>query len=248
MLWHKAWLETRARFFTCLATLTIFSAVFVHHALAVTNSSDSGYSRGVMRPGLQADFYRLLFVTQQFVVIMWILAVVLLGMGGIVREKASGNAPLTLSFPVSRARLLGVRIGLGTLEAIVLGVVPWLTVLSISLFAGMPILLTQVGLYVLLLVAGGLVYFATAILVSSLIEGEYTAPAVAFGLVLLSAIILDAWFRPFNLWRLVTGDFYIDRKTYLLAARIPWFGILCSLSAASAMLLLSLKVIQRREF
>lgn len=248
MLWHKAWLETRARFLTSLATLTIFCAVFVHHALAVTNSSNSGYPRGVMPPGLPVDFYRLLFVTQQFVVIMWVLAVVLLGMGGIVREKANGSASMTLSLPVSRARLLGVRVALGALEAIAMGVVPWITISFISFLMGMPVAITQVAFYLLLLLAGGLVYFAMAVLVSSLIEGEYTAPAVAFGLVLLSAIILDAWFRPFNVWRLVTGDFYIDRKTYLLATHIPWFAILTSLSVASAMLLSSLKLIQTREF
>lgn len=248
MLWHKAWLETRARFLTCLATLTIFSAVFVHHALAITNSSNSGPSHGVVSVGLNADFNRLLFVTQQFVVIIWILAVVLLGMGGIVSEKANGSASLTLSLPVSRARLLGVRVALGALEAIALGAVPWVTVFFISLLGGMPVAITQVALYVLLLLGGGLVYFAMAILASSLIEGEYTAPAIAFGLVLLSAIILDAWFRPFNLWRLVTGDFYIDRKTFLLATHIPWLALLSSLSIASAMLLASLKVIQRREF
>ena len=236
MLWHKAWLETRARFLTCLATLTIFSAVFVGHA------------QGLIRPEWHADFNRLLFVTQQFVVIMWILAAVLLGMGGLVREKAIGSVSLTLSLPVSRARLLGVRVALGALEAIALGVVPWVTVFITSLLGGMPVAITQVALYVLLLLGGGLVYFAMAIFVSSLIEGEYTAPAVAFGLVLLSAIILDAWFRPFNLWRLVTGDFYIDRKTFLLETHIPWLALLSSLSIASAMLLASLKVIQRREF
>ena len=236
MLWHKAWLETRARFLTCLATLTIFSAVFVGHA------------QGLIRPEWHADFNRLLFVTQQFVVIMWILAAVLLGMGGLVREKAIGSASLTLSLPVSRARLLGVRVALGALEAIALGVVPWVTVFITSLLGGMPVAITQVALYVLLLLGGGLVYFAMAIFVSSLIEGEYTAPAVAFGLVLLSAIILDAWFRPFNLWCLVTGDFYINRKTFLLETHIPWLALLSSLSIASAMLLASLKVIQRREF
>ena len=98
MLWYKAWLETRSRFLTCLATLTIFCTVFVHHA------------QGLLRSEWSADFSRLLFVTQQFVVIIWVLAVVLLGMGGIVREKASGTSLITLSLPVSRARLLGVRV------------------------------------------------------------------------------------------------------------------------------------------
>ncbi len=35
MLWYKAWLETRSRFLTSLATLTMFSSIFVHHALYI---------------------------------------------------------------------------------------------------------------------------------------------------------------------------------------------------------------------
>jgi ABC-2 type transport system permease protein len=236
VLWYKAWLETRSRFLTCLATLTLFSAIFVHHA------------QGLLRPEWKSDFNRLLFVNQQFLVIMWILAAVLLGMGGIVREKAVGTSSLTLALPVSRAHLLGVRIGMGVLEATVLGAVPWVAVFFVSFLARKPILITQVASYVLLLLGGGLVYFAMSILVSSLVIGEYTAPALAFGVVLLAAMVSDAWFRPFNLWRLVTGDFSIDRSTYLLSEHLPWLGILASLSVAALMLLASTLVVQRREF
>ena len=236
MLWYKAWLETRPRFLTSLATLTLFSGIFVHHTQAI------------VRPEWKSDFNRLLFVNQQFVVIMWILAVVLLGMGGIVREKAIGTSSLTLALPVSRAHLLGVRVGVGVLEAIVLGVLPWVVVFFVSSVGNKPILITQVVSYVLLLVGGGLVYFAMAILISSLVAGEYTAPAFAFGIVLLAAMLFDAWLRQFNLWRLVTGDLSIDRSTYLLSEHLPWLGILASLSAAAVMLLASTVVVQRREF
>jgi len=116
-------------------TLTIFCAVFIGHA------------QGLIRPEWKADYSRLLFVTQQFVVIMWILAVILLGMGGIVREKAIGTASLTLSLPVSRARILGVRVGMGVLQAIALGGVPWATIFLISSVARMPILISQVAFY-----------------------------------------------------------------------------------------------------
>jgi ABC-2 type transport system permease protein len=239
VLWYKAWLETRSRFLICLATVTLFSGIFVHHA--------QGLVRPV-RPELKADFNRLLFVNQQFLVIMWVLAVVLLGMGGIVREKAVGTSSLTLALPVTRRRLLGVRVGMGVLEATVLGVVPWVAVFLVSSFARKPILITQVASYVLLLVGGGLVYFALAVLISSLVSGEYTAPALAFGIVLLAAMLFDAWLRQFNLWRLVTGDFSIDRSTYLLSGHLPWLGILSSLSIAALMLLASNFVVQRREF
>jgi ABC-2 type transport system permease protein len=236
VLWYKAWLETRSRFLTCLATLTIFCTVFVYHA------------QGLLRPEWSADFNRLLFVTQQFVVIIWVLAVVLLGMGGIVREKANGTSLLTLSLPVSRVRLLGARIGMGFLEAVALAVVPWAAIYVVSSFARMPILLSQVGFYILLLLGGGTAYFAMAVLVSSVIEGEYTAPALAFGVVLLTAIVFDAWLRPFNLWRVVTGDFYLDRRSYLLIGHFPWRSIAASVSAATLMFLASARVIQRRDF
>jgi hypothetical protein len=101
---------------------------------------------------------------------------------------------------------------------------------------------------VFLLVGGGLVYFAMAILVSSLIAGEYTAPAFSFGVVLLGAILFDSWLRQFNVWRLVTGDFSIDRSTYLLSTHLPWMGIFASLFAAVLMLVASMIVLQRREF
>jgi hypothetical protein len=133
-------------------------------------------------------------------------------------------------------------------EHLVLGVLPWIAVFFVSSMANKPILVGQVASYVLLLVGGGLVYFAMAILVSSSVAGEYTAPALAFGVVLLSAIIFDAWLRPFNVWRLATGDFSIDRSTYLLSEHLPWFGILASLSVGVLFLVVSAIVVQRREF
>jgi len=179
---------------------------------------------------------------------VWILAVVLLGMGGLVREKALGTSSLTLTLPVSRARLMRVRIATGVFQAIVLGVVPWVTVFVISLHARMPISTTQVGSYILLLVGGGLVYFAMALLISSLVSGEYTAPALAFGVVLLAAMLFDNWLRRFNVWRLVTADFSVDRSTFLVSNHLPWLGIFASLSAAALMLLGALVAVQKREF
>jgi ABC-type transport system involved in multi-copper enzyme maturation permease subunit len=239
VLWYKAWLETRARFLTCLTVLTVFCAFFIHHAQGFLHPG---------HPGSKTDFNRLLYIAQVYVVFVWILSVVLLGMGGLIREKSTGTSLLTLSLPVSRAHLLWARIAVGVLEAVSLAVVPWATIFLVSSAGGMPVQLRQVGFYVLLLVGGGLVYFAMAVLVSSLVEGEYTAPAVAFGLVFLSAILFDAWLRRFNLWRLVTGDFYLDRSTYLLAGRFPWTGIIASLCVAAALLFASINILEKREF
>jgi ABC-2 type transport system permease protein len=236
VLWYKSWLETKPRFLTSLATLTLFSAIFVYHA------------QGLIRPEFTLDLNRLLFVNQQFLVIMWILSVVLLGMGGIIREKAIGTSSLTLALPVGRMRLLISRIGIGLLEAIVLGLLPWLAVVTEMSIVNKPIPISQVTSYVVLLVAGGLVFFAMGVLVSSLVGGEYTAPALAFGIVLLVAIISDAWFREYSVWRLVTGDLSINRGTYLLPQHLPWLGILASLCLALLMMAASVFSLQKRDF
>ena len=236
MLWYKAWLETRSRFLTSLSVLTIFCALFIHHA------------QGFLPPARKTDFYRLLFISQEYVVFLWILSVVLLGMGGLVREHAVGTSSITLSLPVTRARLLGVRIAVGVLEAIALGVVPWITIFLVSYAGGMPVLFSQIAFYALLLVAGGLAYFALAVFISTLVEGEYTAPSVAFGVVFLATIVFDAWLRRFNLWRLVTGSYSVDRTTYLLSGHFPRLATLASLSVAAILLLASVRIIQRRDF
>jgi ABC-2 type transport system permease protein len=243
MLWYKAWLETRGRFLACLITLTLFCFVFVHHAQEIAFRGD-----GLARPGGPTDYFRLLYVNQQFLVIMWVLSAVLLGMGGLVREKAVGVSTFTLSLPVSRSRLFGVRTAMGVIQAAALAVLPWCAVYLASSWAGLPIRVSQVSFYILLLLGGGLSYFAMALLVSSFVEGEYTAPAMAFGVVLLTAIVFDAWLRPFSLWRLIAGDLCIDRKTYLLSPAFPWRGISASLAAALFMLLLALQRIRRRDF
>ena len=236
MLWYKAWLETRARFVTSLSTLTLFCGLFVHHAL------------GMMRPEWKADFNRLLYITQEFLAIMWTLSAVLLGMGGIVHEKTVGTSSFTLSLPVSRTRLQVIRVGVGLLEAVILGVVPWVVICAISWGAQMPIRITHVGLYPWLLVSGGLVYYAMAVLVSSLVEGEYSAPAIAIGLVFLSTIVLDSWFRRLDVWRFATGDFYIDKKTFELAGHFPLLATLVCIGAATLMLVASTKAVQGRDF
>lgn len=239
MLWYKAWLETRSRFLTLVATVTAVCGFFIYHA------------QGDILPGWRQarDFNRLLLVNQQILVFLWIFGVVLLGMGGIVREKAIGTSSLTLALPVSRTRLVGIRVGLGIIEAIALGVVPWTAVFIVSSLAGMPILISQVGLYLLLLVGGGLVYFAVAVLVSSVVSGEYTAPSVAYGAILVPTILSDAYLPLcLNNRRLVTGSFSVDTITFLLSGHLPWLGILASLAAAGLLLWASIMVVQRREF
>jgi ABC-2 type transport system permease protein len=239
VLWYKAWLETRSRFLASLCTITIFLVFFLNHVEHVLS----------LEPEKEAYYF--LFHLHHYLIGLWMLAVVLLGMGGLIRERAVGASSLTLALPFSRARLVGFQIIFGLFEAVLLALIPWAAILLTTKLNGHPFPIYQAGYYALLLIFGGLVYFALAVLISSLIEGEYTAPAIAYGLMIVSGVLcsnLDS-IRPYtDLLRFMGGDNHLDKSTFLLSGPFPWAGALASLSVATVLLLASIAVIQRREF
>ncbi len=105
MLWHKAWLESRTRL---LLGVTIMTAVCAYSVYA-HRSAYQGIVRNV------------------FMVLCF-----LLGVGGLLRERAVGTAPFTLALPVSRVRLTATRAAVGWLELVALAFVPLLIALSLS--------------------------------------------------------------------------------------------------------------------
>jgi ABC-2 type transport system permease protein len=239
VLWYKAWLETRSRFLASLCGITIFVSLFLNHV------------EHVLSPVPMRDTYYFLFVLHHYLMGLWMLAAVLMGMGGLIRERAVGASSLTLALPVSRARLVGVQIVFGAFEAILLALIPWGAMLVTTKFNGRPFPIDQAAFYSLLLVSGGLIYFALAVLISSLIEGEYTAPAVAYGLVVGTGITFSSsdLLRPYlDVWRFMGGDNHFNKSTSLVSGPFPWVGVLASLSAVTILLLASVVVIRHREF
>jgi ABC-type transport system involved in multi-copper enzyme maturation permease subunit len=161
MLWYKAWLETRSRFLISLVGMVALCSVFVLHG-----DRDAIYE-------VPADYYNyVLFAGHQILVMMWALAVTLIMMGGLLREKATGSSAFTLALPVSRTRLMVVRICMGLAQAAVLAIVPWAAMFTVGSIFGKTHSLSQAAYYLVLLLGGGLVFFAMAVLISSLISGE----------------------------------------------------------------------------
>ena len=125
MLWYKAWLETRSRFLISLFGMVALCSVFVLHG-----DRDAIYEVGT-------DYYNyVLFAGHQILVMMWALAVTLIMMGGLLREKATGSSAFTLALPVSRTRLMMVRICMGLAQAVVLAIVPWTAMFTVGSIFG----------------------------------------------------------------------------------------------------------------
>ena len=238
MLWYKAWLETRARFLISLAGAVILCSLLVWHG-----DRDAFPSSG------PSYYYFILRSAHSALCTMWLVAVTLLGMGGLVREKAVGAASFTLALPVSRMRLMRVRIAVGLLQSIAMAVVPWIAMFAIACLTGKARSLSQAGFHVVLLLGGGLLFFGIALLVSSLVEGEYTAPAVSFGAVVaLSVMLGDPPLRSYNPFAFINGTEYYDRHSGLLIGPVPWPYISVIIATTCILIAISVRAVQHREF
>ena len=239
MLWYKAWLETRTRFLVALLGILMLCSYSVFH----------GDQQGLPETDTPVDYYTVLHGTHSILAVMWILATTLLMMGGLLREKAVGASLFTLALPVSRTRLMKARIGVGLLQAFALALIPWGAMFWIAATTGKAHSVSQALFHVVLLLGGGLVFFALALLVSSLVEGEYTAPVVSYGIVLTMMVGLNSGsLRGCNPWLFLIGADYFNRRTSLLIGPIPWLQAAVYLAFAAILVTISVRVIQKREF
>ena len=234
MIWYKEWLETRSRFLIALVgCLALCPRLVVNFVKNVAPS----------QPG------QVLHATHEILAVVWLVAVTLLMMGGLVREKGIGSSSFTLSLPVSRLRLMSTRVGVGIIEAILLAVLPWIAMLFTAKVAGNMHFISQAGYHILLLLGGGIFFLAASFLISSLVEGEYTAPTVSFGAITMFAYVLsDAKLRPYSPWAFMLGSDYFRWRTSQFITPMPWIPAAAFVGIAVLLTMIAIHVVQRRDF
>lgn len=238
MLWYRMWLETRSRFLIFMFGILAICSYGVLHGDAIANPDQP-----------TTWYYFVLQKAHESLVTLWVLGVSLLMMGGLVRETAVGASDFTLALPVSRARLMVARIGVGFLQAITLAVTPWTVMFLLACATGKANSLENAGFHLLLLAGGGSVFVAWALLVSSLVSGEYTAPAASLGAVVVVSIALgdkplDAW-SPFAL---LIGEAYLNPHTLMFAGPVPWLRLAVTIMVATALTWAAVKAVEMRDF
>ena len=253
MLWYKHWLETRWRFFIGLALLTALSAMVVFTepltSAAIDNYQDPGGMVGeILREQIELsktyDGYVWVQWFNKNLLFGWILFAILIGVGGVVTESSRGGALFTLSLPVTRRRMLAVRAATGAGELAVLALVPSLLIPLLSLFIGETYSAGEVFVYVLLMVAGGIVFFALSILLSTIFSDK--VKPIVVGLVAVFVLetvsLLVKKFAPYSVTSVMSG------ATYFRTGELPLAGLAASLAVAAVMFYLSLKIVERRDF
>lgn len=250
MLWYKAWLETRVRFLICLLAMTVLCVY------TVSCDNQMADSRTAL-----SFYYSVIHGAHGLIGGCWIAVISFLTAGGLLREKSVGAASFTLALPFSRGRLMGVRVAVCLIEAAALIVIPSFAICIEDSMIGKPYPLSQMWFHMVLLISGGLVFFAIALLITSAMEGEYTAPLVSFCIVAGVAMstsrepkltagstIWEQAAQTHNPFYFMRGFAYYDTPTGLFPGSIPWVQASIFAALAALFIAVSVKAIQMRDF
>ena len=119
MLWYKAWMESRFRFVAGVLSITALSILYVRlHPVLIPQWIGASRDPLLWKPAWlplgisDYQFYIWHFVFDYQLQWLWVLFVVLLSFGGLVREQAQGTSTYSLGLPVTRRRWLLTRAAL----------------------------------------------------------------------------------------------------------------------------------------
>ena len=238
MLWYKAWRESRMRF---LLSAAIIAAMCLAYTLFQAR----------LYPGVAHDHPNVRTYIQY---IHWTifggatrgllqLSCLVLGLGGLQRDRKQNTLGFTLALPVSRLKMVASRAALGILQVLALSVLPSLLLTPASHLAGEQLPIVYALRFIPLWAAGGIFTFAVSFLASVLFSSEYVSLAVAYLVyVFYLAAARYPGLRRFHLHvaDFMTGVFphYLDRTTMLWTNTYALSPIAGFLAAAMMLFLL----------
>jgi ABC-type transport system involved in multi-copper enzyme maturation permease subunit len=239
MLWYKAWRESRMRFLLSAAIIAAMCLIYtLFHAR--------------LYPGVAHDHPNVRSYTQY---IHWTifggvtrgllqLSCLLLGLGGLQRDRKQNTLGFTLALPVSRISLVASRAALGLVQVLALSVVPSLVVTAASNLAGQQLPLGYALRFIPLWAAGGVFTFAVSFLASVLFSSEYVSLTVAY--VAYMFYLAGVRHPSLSRFHLHVADFmsgvfphYLDRTTMLWTGAYALAPIAGFLTAALVLVVLS---------
>jgi ABC-type transport system involved in multi-copper enzyme maturation permease subunit len=256
MLWHKAWLETRWRFIIGLVILTMLAGSNVFEYVATSRllpridgtaipSNASGVIAAAIRDAIevQKDFrgftwYR---TFRDNLTNMGVLFAILLGCGGLLSESSKGSALLTLSLPVTRRRLFGVRTLTGLAQCLAIAIVPPLMIPLMAPAIGQQFGVIDALAHGLCLFVVGALFFSLASYLSTLF-GDIWRPLL-ISVVIVCVVAVASFAVPLlDVFSVMNGERYFRNGS------LPWTGLLTSAVLASALLYSASESLERHDF
>lgn len=253
MLWYKAWLDTRWRFFVGLGLLVVEVL-----ANELTYPDVQGLLDIALKPDsnslLVQQFNQVAQISSSFrgyiwaqlirenMFFMWALFAVLLGADGPFSRR-TGTA-FTLSLPVSRRRLRVIRSATDLTELFLMALLPTLLIPLFAPAVGHSYSLADSFVYGVSIFLGGAVFYCLALLLAALFEDRWRAIVCGIAVVVLVELCKDllpalAAFTPAGA---MTGESYFHSGTLAWASIVIWAG------AAAALFYAAVRFIEARDF
>lgn len=145
--------------------------------------------------------------------------------------------------------MAAVRIAVGLTETMLLIVVPLAVVFATGAVFGKTHSAEQALLHLGYMTSGGVVYYAIALFASCVVEGEYAAPVISFGVAIaIDAALQDPGVRAFDPVNFMMGGHGYNARDGLLTGPIPWEQVAVYVALSIVLVLVSVRAIQMREF
>jgi ABC-type transport system involved in multi-copper enzyme maturation permease subunit len=239
MLFYKAWRESRSKFLLGVLALAGYCAMTIW----------------LRPPGMQPSAYEEYTNLQVFsgtANLFFVLLVIFLGVGGILRERAHHTAVFTLALPVSRVQVIGSHVAVGLGELAVLALVPVWVILPLFAILGQSYPLEEALRYSLLRFVCGTFIFALSFFLSVVSKWEYTAPVACFMVLIFQTRI--AWWSRLHSWGGLVlnplgtiGGRWLDVSNNTIYDPLPWRGLSIMVLTAVALFAAASAITQRQS-
>ena len=254
MLWYKSWLETRWRFLIGLVLVigsvcsTVFTYPEVQRILASTPPStfEGILGRQITEAIALSREYR------SYIWSEWLMGnipelltffAVILGSGGLLAQAQRGGAIFTLSLPVSRRRLLGVRAATGLAELSVLALVGTLLLPILSPIVGERYAISDALVHALCLFIASSMLFAFSFFLSTVFSDVWRPALIVLCLAVLVALGEQiTGLSRYGVYGLMSGE------TYFREGVLPWLGLVTSAIVTAAAMSAAVANIARQDF
>jgi ABC-type transport system involved in multi-copper enzyme maturation permease subunit len=255
MLWNKSWMDSRWRFLTGLGLLmflavgTVVEYPTVAKLMPMAGTIDTSGPLGrLIKDALeiQRDYRGFVWYQwfRQNLVQLWALFAVLLGSGGLASTASGRPALFTLSLPITRNRLLGVRAATGLAELMVLAVIPSLLIPALSPSIGQSYSVADTLVHGACLFIAGASLFSLALLLSTVFHDLWRPLLIACAAAIVVAVGEEVFreLAPIGIFRVMTAE------SYFRSGQLPWLGLAVSAALSAAMLYAAALNFNRQDY
>ena len=238
MLVYKIWRESQVRFLSAAAVLSVYCIFLI--AFPALAGSPAPVGEASFREYINSQIFEGLGKG------LFVLLIIFLGMGGLLRERGRHTAVFTLSLPVSRTRLMGTQIAVALAELLLLALLPALLLQLLSPLVDRPYPLADALRFGLLRFVCGAVIVATTFLLSVLLKGEYTAVVGCYLALALDGMVSNL-LRPYptNILRILDARW--EQRVPDLSGPLPWMLLSILLLIALTLFAAATRITERQE-